>query len=245
METIAKFVGVKYDSVRRLVLAKKNRFAELGLNVSLFGAGGDRKSDNFQSEFKSVTNKIKFNEEQATFLLTLMKNTPQVEEFKFNLVKEFYRMRNELQEIRIKAIEEKAQKEIEQIKALANKVKLYDDGTTSLTGMIQHYDFEYSYETIKNALIYAKVIRVEPKISIRSIPNREYQGIIWEYKHFKKDGQQSNIRDVAYYPQQVKTLVDRYVNAGYPDVTLDIEKKFRNKVEQYINENLHSDMKGE
>jgi len=39
----------------------------------------------------------KLNEEQATFLITLMRNTPKVVLFKKNLVKQFYNMRQQLQ----------------------------------------------------------------------------------------------------------------------------------------------------
>ncbi len=49
----------------------------------------------------------KLNEQQATFLITLMKNTKKVVEFKFNLVKQFYEMRTELNKRRIERVKGK------------------------------------------------------------------------------------------------------------------------------------------
>ncbi len=70
---VATFSGVEYESTQRLVRNSKSEFLELGLRIPK------------ESDFKSVL----FNEYQASFLITLMKNTPIVKRFKLNLVKQF------------------------------------------------------------------------------------------------------------------------------------------------------------
>ncbi|WP_342029087.1 Rha family transcriptional regulator, partial [Streptococcus pneumoniae] len=47
------------------------------------------------------------NEQQATFLITYLKNTETVRQFKLNLVKAFFEMREELSEIRLQRALEK------------------------------------------------------------------------------------------------------------------------------------------
>lgn len=60
------------------------------------------------------------NEEQATFLITLMRNTPQVVLFKQQLVKEFYSMRQELEKRRLER-----DAELKSRKELTDKIRSY------------------------------------------------------------------------------------------------------------------------
>lgn len=84
---IAEGAGIEHSSVIKLVtkyLDDMTEFGRVGFEMRPFETNGG-------------VQKIKMcrlNEEQATFLISLMKNTKQVVAFKKELVKQFYRMKN-------------------------------------------------------------------------------------------------------------------------------------------------------
>ena len=81
---IAKHSGVDHRKVKSLIRKYKSRlqgFGKLSSPCEVESTGG-RKATYYE-----------LNEEQATFLITLMKNTEAVVSFKANLVSEFYKMR--------------------------------------------------------------------------------------------------------------------------------------------------------
>lgn len=84
---IAECSGNEIGSVRRLIRNHKKDFEEygiLGFEIrKLNGRGRPQKT-------------YHLNEQQATLLITYLDNTPQVNQFKKNLVREFYRMKKEL-----------------------------------------------------------------------------------------------------------------------------------------------------
>lgn len=90
-EIIAKGVGIQHKNmlglIRRYVIDFE-QFGPLAFQTRLAKTpqGGGR-----PVEFAML------NEHQATLLLTFMRNSPKVVEFKIALVKEFFRMRDELQ----------------------------------------------------------------------------------------------------------------------------------------------------
>jgi phage regulator Rha-like protein len=91
---ISEYGGQKHRAIRQLIKTYINKFQKLGRvtfeMTPLKTKGG----------FQNV--KIyKINEQQATFLITLMKNTEKVVNFKFELTKQFYEMRNQLIKRRI------------------------------------------------------------------------------------------------------------------------------------------------
>lgn len=63
------------------------------------------------------------NEQQATLLITYLNNTPEVNQFKKNLVREFYRMRKELNQRQINRAIEKPQR-----KSLMDAIKDWSHG---------------------------------------------------------------------------------------------------------------------
>lgn len=81
---IAKHSGVDHRKVKSLIRKYRSRlqgFGKLSSPCEVESTGG-RKATYYE-----------LNEEQATFLITLMKNTEAVVSFKVNLVSEFYKMR--------------------------------------------------------------------------------------------------------------------------------------------------------
>ena len=83
IQDVANFSKTKYDSVRDLLTRNRKSFEILDLRLPK------------ESDFKSVL----LNEPQATFLLTLMRNTSIVTRFKLQLVMDFYAMREKLCEV--------------------------------------------------------------------------------------------------------------------------------------------------
>ena len=98
---IAENSGNDLDSVRRLARSHKQDFEEFGF----FGFEIRKLSGRGRPE------KIyHFNEQQATLLITYLDNTPQVNQFKKSLVREFYRMKKELTTRQINRAIEKPQR---------------------------------------------------------------------------------------------------------------------------------------
>ncbi|CAK1223968.1 Phage regulatory protein Rha (pRha) [Fructobacillus tropaeoli] len=94
-EVIAEHTGNLYRSVSNLIRDNKNDLEEFGVlhfeNAKpLTGTVGGRP--------KKV---YRLNEQQATFLITLLDNTPQVKDFKKALVKAFYNLKQELDQAKL------------------------------------------------------------------------------------------------------------------------------------------------
>ena len=106
---IAECSKNQLDNVKHLIRNHKRDFEEfgvLGFEIrKLNGRGRPRKT-------------YHLNEQQATLLVTYLDNTPEVNQFKKNLVHEFYRMRKELNQRQINRAIEKPQR-----KSLMDAVK--------------------------------------------------------------------------------------------------------------------------
>lgn len=120
---IAEGTNVKHKNIKELVSKYENDFKDFGkvrvLNATLDTNGGAQKTSYYL-----------LNEQQATFLMTLLRNTKVVIEFKKELVKQFYQMRQILLEKQTALwqntrIESKANrlKETDEIKALVAYAK--------------------------------------------------------------------------------------------------------------------------
>jgi phage regulator Rha-like protein len=87
--------------VKNLIRNHKNDLEEFGIlhfqNAKLPGRGRPQKT-------------YHLNEQQATLLITYLDNTSQVNQFKKNLVREFYRMKKELAQLQINRAIEKPQR---------------------------------------------------------------------------------------------------------------------------------------
>lgn len=108
-EIISECAEVKHHTVTRLVREHKADFEALGIlgfEIHKLDTRGQPK--------KSYI----LNEQQATLLITYLKNTEPVREFKKNLVKAFFELRNEVAEFRYqRAIEKPKRKEL--VKAIS------------------------------------------------------------------------------------------------------------------------------
>ena len=85
-EIIAEGTGIEHRKLRDAIRKYKTDLEAFGLSAS------------YQAESSGGRKAIGYilNEQQATFLLTLLKNTPVVVAFKKELVRQFYAMRDEL-----------------------------------------------------------------------------------------------------------------------------------------------------
>lgn len=89
-EVIAEFAGVKHHAIQQLISKHEADFNEFGviafeMRKPPAGSKGGRPETVYH-----------LTEEQATLLMTYLKNTPQVRAFKKELVRQFYAMRREL-----------------------------------------------------------------------------------------------------------------------------------------------------
>lgn len=90
-ETIAYGVGQQHASVIKLVRKHQTAFEQFG---SLRFESRVKRQDRRGGE---LTEYAMLNEHQAGLLIAFMRNTPKVIEFKVALIREFFRMRDELQ----------------------------------------------------------------------------------------------------------------------------------------------------
>lgn len=93
-DVIATFAGIQHHTVTRLIQQHEADFKEFG-------------SLRFEIEVRkrkvgaTTAKHYQLNEEQATLLMTYLKNTAQVRAFKKELVRQFYAMRTELYKVQM------------------------------------------------------------------------------------------------------------------------------------------------
>jgi len=90
--TISENTDNVYESIRDLILQYKNELKQFG-DVAVLKSATSIDSLGRKNKSKEVA---MLNEQQSTFLITLLKNTPIVVRFKLSLVKEFYELRTKL-----------------------------------------------------------------------------------------------------------------------------------------------------
>lgn len=99
-EVIAECARVKRDTIQKLIQRHETDFREfgrVGFEIRpLQTKGGEQ-----------MVKVYHLNEQQATLLMTYLRNTPVVREFKKELVRQFYAMRKELLSVRIAKAERK------------------------------------------------------------------------------------------------------------------------------------------
>lgn len=92
-EVIAECAGVKRDTVQKLVQRHEKDLREFGkVGFEIRPLSGSKTGQTVKS--------YHLNEQQATLLLTFLRNTPVVIEFKKELVRQFFAMRKELMNIK-------------------------------------------------------------------------------------------------------------------------------------------------
>lgn len=100
-EVIAECAEVKHHAIQQLIQKHKSDFRSFGLIAFEMrkppaGSKGGRPETIYR-----------LNEQQATLLMTYLRNTPVVREFKKELVRQFYAMRKELLNVRVAKAERK------------------------------------------------------------------------------------------------------------------------------------------
>jgi len=137
----------------------------------------------------------------------------------------------------LEKLEKKKEEEIKQVKAMAEKCRIYDDGSTTINGLIEHYGFTDDYDTIKNALLWKGVIDIVPKVTIKNVHNTTFQGIVWTSHTIKKTNGVP-VQGYAFLSEPTKSIVDQYKKAGSPDVNLNLREEFENAMQVYISKHL-------
>lgn len=143
-DVIAKCAQVQHHAIQQLIKVYENDLKEFG--VLAF---------EMRTVKTNLTKVYHLNEEQATLLLTYLKNTEPVREFKKNLVRQFYAMRNELLR---RQIERATQKPIR--REMTDVIQEYDDGKWSYK---KYTDLAYKSVLGKNAAQIRKERGAPPK----------------------------------------------------------------------------------
>ena len=106
---VAECTGLQHHTITKTIRKHQVRFEQfgkVGFKIQAMESGQDTKD-------------YILNEQQATLLVTFLKNTEQVANFKTNLVKAFFELRNEVAEFRYqRAIEKPKRKEL--VKAISD-----------------------------------------------------------------------------------------------------------------------------
>lgn len=103
-DIIAEYSNNEHKSIRKLIETHKTEIERLG--VLEFEIAKPPKNSKGGRPRKIYH----LNEKQATFLITLLKNTPNVVAFKFELTRQFYATRKELQERHSLRLEDKSKR---------------------------------------------------------------------------------------------------------------------------------------
>lgn len=112
-EIIAEHTGIEHRKLKTVIRSHLKEFEGLGISASYQAENNVRKRDVLafdvpKSNGRGRPEKVyRLNEPQATFLITLLKNTPVVVEFKQELVRQFFLMREELSKRQLARIEYK------------------------------------------------------------------------------------------------------------------------------------------
>jgi uncharacterized membrane-anchored protein YhcB (DUF1043 family) len=162
VDNLVKFSGNDYDSIRKLIGENKEEINELGKSIPLDKRG--------YADLKSAS----FNEQQATYLISLMKNSPEVKAFKLKLTKEFYLQRQMLQQMFQELKELRQQQEllllnknktIETLKELPKEYKKFErDGNVYISAAALVKDEDYSAKDFKNFVKQLGLISEKPKL---------------------------------------------------------------------------------
>lgn len=102
-EVIAECAGVKHHAIQQLILKYEQDFKSFGRLAFEM-----RAVKNNGARGTKYTKIYHLNEQQATLLFTFLRNTPVVREFKKELVRQFYAMREELRNVKAVKAERRA-----------------------------------------------------------------------------------------------------------------------------------------
>ena len=156
LNDIVKYSGNKTESVKRLIKTHQDRL--IGFSQI------SNPTENFLKRYTKGNNtgdidwdNTLLNEPQTMFLMTLLKNSEEVVEFKDKLIHQFTNMHKTLIEVREQALVDYHKEEIARVKAEKRKLNTYENGFKSVTAIKQELGIEESTSFIFEALEYAGI----------------------------------------------------------------------------------------
>lgn len=177
IKDIAKYSGNDIKSVKRLLTDNEEKFDELGLKVK---------------ESKAILNqldKLKLNQEQSMFLFILMRNSPQIVEFKFNLVKQFMMLKDMVCETKQAQLDTLSSEKNQALKQLSisqretkdakrkNHAYPRNGGFETVTRIIEDYGVNITPHDLNQLLVKVGVLRVEV-VEVNHYKSLQMSGII-------------------------------------------------------------------
>jgi len=157
LDDVAAFAGIQYKSVQEALSNNKESFEELGLEITSKHGG---------------IKQLSLNEYQASFLMTLLKNTKKVVKFKLELIKQFQTMRSQL--VR------------EQTK---HNLVTYKDGHKSIRKWLKEYEDVtgadisekqlVKYLVMRNIVTKEKIVKSKMTLIDQSLGRQQQDGVIY------------------------------------------------------------------
>ncbi|MCD3245244.1 Rha family transcriptional regulator [Clostridium botulinum C] len=178
-KVVAEHCGIEHDSAKRLIKKYINKFNELGNRNKKGGLEPLDLKSRGKNGTKNYMTWYELNENQVNFLITLFKNTPQVVEFKFKLVKEFTIMKDILQ---TQIIERRISKEHRKILTDAIQQCLGDDGKeyAKYTNMCYRILFSKTAMEIKEEILKQELAKCETEKDKKHVI-KDIQKIVRDY----------------------------------------------------------------
>lgn len=196
---VAKHCQIEHDSAKVLIKKYRDKFNELGTS--------DKKGFVKALDLKSVGRKgtktfsqyYELNENQVNFLITLFKNTPQVVDFKFKLVKEFSLMKDIIQ---TQLIERRITKEHRRIMTDAIQERIGNDSREYIkyTNMCYNVLFGRTAYQIKEEILKQELAKCETEEAKKKV-HKDIQTIVRDYFTDKE------LKSIERIESEVATLI--------------------------------------
>lgn len=194
-EIIAAYSENDIESVKRLAREHKQDFEEFGV------FGFEIRKPNKGTQGGRPTKTYKFNEQQATLLMTYLGNTPKVRAFKKALVKSFFAMRDE---------------KLEQIK---NRARSIPERRT-LTDAIKNWPYcnKWTYKAITDLILKASTGMNAQQIKSRRNVSNAMDGLTLKEQQTYNAIQSVviGLLDLKQSYQQIKTLLNAMAAGNQP-----------------------------
>lgn len=178
-DVVAEKCGIQQESARKLIRRYISKFNELGNRNKKGGIEPMDLKSKGKNGIKGYKVWYEMNENQVNFLITLFKNTEQVVEFKFKLVKEFSIMKDILQVQRIER-----QIGIEHRRVLTDAIQecIGDNGKeyAKYTNMCYRILFGKTAMEIKEEILKQELAKCDNEDQKKKI-NKDIQKIVRDY----------------------------------------------------------------
>jgi len=178
-EVVAIKCGIQHKNTKELIKKYMDKFNELGNRDRKGSVEPLRLKRRGKNGTKNYKTWYELNENQVNFLITLFKNTKQVVEFKFKLVKEFSIMKDILQ---VQKIERQIGKEHRRVLTDAIQECIGNDGIeyAKYTNMCYRLLFGKTAMEIKNEILNQELNKCEDEEQKVKI-NKDIQKIVRDY----------------------------------------------------------------